>query len=453
MKKTLFTLCALGLSLSTYAQSLLGDWNGTIKLGPNSLPLVFHISSTNGQAQCLMDSPDQGAKGIPTTVDFLAKDSIAIHITAIGAAYQGKLNAGIIKGRFSQNGMQFKLDLKPGDFVRERKQTPKPPFPYPTTEVEFVNPSDQAHLAGTLTYPITFAMNQQVPVVLMVTGSGQQNRDEEIMGHKPFAVIADFLAKMGIASLRYDDRGYGKSTGDFKNATSHTFMTDALAGINYLKKDKRFNKIGILGHSEGGLIAFMCAGEATNELDFIVSLAGTAVRGDEILIKQNELLLSAQKVTALYSDSYSKVLRKVLQHRINRKPVHDAKAIVEQYLTESKVELPENLVANLQQVLTIQNQWMDYMISYDPSAAISKITCPVMAINGEKDLQVDAEMNLGALKKTLKENESHLIKSYPSLNHLFQHCKTGFVNEYATSEETISPEVLEDIAQWILGLK
>ena len=349
--------------------------------------------------------------------------------------------------------MKFTLNLKPGDFIRERKQTPKSPLPYPTEEVTFKNPTDNAVLSGTLSYPLTFVMQQKAPVVLFVTGSGQQNRDEELMGHKPFAVIADFLAKMGIASLRYDDRGFGKSTGDATHATSHTFMTDALAGVEFLKSTGKFSKIGILGHSEGGTIAFMAASEKPQEVDFIVSLAGTAVRGDELLLKQNEVLLSANPATALQGIEYCKVLRKVFQHLIDGNPTDNPKDIIDRYVAETGTNLPAPALQNLQVVLTTSNPWLNYFLSYDPASALKKVTCPVMAINGDKDTQVDASINLGTLKQLLPSHEKHLIKTYSGLNHLFQHCSTGYANEYAQIEETISPEVLAEIANWIISLK
>lgn len=435
------------------AQSISGDWNGNLNAGGTSLPLVLHITSQNGENQCLLDSPDQGAKGIPATLDFLSADSIALRVPAIGASYAGKLKDGQITGYFTQAGMKFALTLKPGDYVRERAQTPQAPLPYQTEEVTFENPADHALLSGTLSYPMAFSMQKEVPVVLLVTGSGQQNRDEEVMGHKPFAVIADYLAKMGIASLRYDDRGFGKSTGDLTNATTHTFMTDALAGIRYLKSTGKFSKTGILGHSEGGLIAFMAAQEKPEEVDFIVSMAGTAVKGDEILMKQNERLFSANPATAPISEDYCKVLKKVFAHLVEAKPVDKPIDIVEQYTREVGANLPAAAKQNLQTVLVSSNPWINYFLSYDPTEAISQTVCPVMAINGEKDTQVDAAVNLGNLRKILPANEKHLIQSYPGLNHLFQHCSTGLVNEYAAIEETISPEVLSDIARWINGIK
>ena len=453
MKKIVLSLLTLLPSSLLCAQSLIGSWNGSINLGQKSLPLVLHISNSNGENKCLLDSPDQGAKGIQTVLDYLSNDSIALRVPAIGASYNGKMGDGLIKGTFCQSGMRFLLNLKPGDFVRERKQTPNTPLPYPTEEVTFKNTEDNAVLSGTISYPLTYMMQKKVPVVLFVTGSCQQNRDEELMGHKPFAVLADYLAKMGIASLRYDDRGFGKSTGDLTHATSHTFMTDALAGIDYLKATNKFSKIGIIGHSEGGLIAFKAASEKPQNVDYIVSLAGTAVRGDKILLKQNEVLLSSNPSTALQATDYCKVLEKVFQHLIDKKSIGNVKDIVNEYAGEVNAALPAPALQNLQAVLTSSNPWLNYFLSYDPASAIKKVACPVMAINGEKDKQVDAAINMTALEKLLPKNGNHLLKTYTGLNHLFQHCSSGDVNEYAQIEETISPEVMEDIARWINNLK
>ena len=453
MKTFLISFIALAAASFANAQSLLGDWNGSLKLGAQSLPLVLHISSDNGEKQCMMDSPNQGAKDIPAILDLLSEDSIALRVPSIGAAYCGKLKEGEIRGTFSQRGMKFVLNLKPGNFVRERPQTPQQPLLYPVEEVTFTNETDRAVLSGTLSYPMSCMLQQDVPVVLMVTGSGLQNRDEELMDHKPFAVLADYLAKMGIASLRYDDRGFGQSTGELTHTTSHTFMTDALAGIKYLESTGKFGKIGILGHSEGGTIAFMAAQACPAKIDFIVSLAGCALRGDKVLLQQNETLLRANPNTALMSADYCKVLNKVFHHLIEGKAMGNAQETVQQYCSEVGANLPVSAQQNLQTVLTTSNPWLNYFLTNDPAPAIAKTTCPVMAINGDKDTQVDAQTHLDAIRQYLPANEKHLIQTYSGLNHLFQHCQTGLVSEYATIDETISPEVLKDIAQWILSIK
>ena len=454
MKKISATIAALSAAVALQAQTLQGPWNGRIELGQHSLPLVMHITSHNGENLCTIDSPDQGAKDIQAVVDYLHNDSIALQVPVIQAAYQGKLQDGLLKGTFTQAGMKFTLNLKPGEYIRERKQTPKTPYPYPVEEVEFVNPTDQARLSGTLTHPLTFGWNKKAPVVLMVTGSGQQNRDEELLGHKPFAVIADFLAKMGIASLRYDDRGFGQSTGSLEGATTRTFQSDAQAGIDFLKADQRFGKVGILGHSEGGLIGYMCAADSSNSRpDFVVSLAGPAVSGYDILIGQNRALLGALPNTLLYADDYCTLLGKVLQHLIDGKSIQDPSAVVQQYRSETGANLPEPALQNLAAVLQSSTPWLKFFLAYNPQEALAHINCPVMAVNGEKDTQVDARINTESLRTHLNPNAAHLIKTYPQLNHLFQTCTTGQVAEYGQIEETISPEVLKEIANWILSLK
>ena len=283
---------------------------------------------------------------------------------------------------------------------QNRPQTPQPPYPYQTEEVSFNNDQAGATFAGTLTVPTDAKC-----VLLMVTGSSLQNRDEELFGHKPFAVIADYLARDGIATLRYDDRGFGESTGsDLENATTRDFAEDAAAGIQWLRQSGRFPKVGILGHSEGGEIAFMLGAE--NLVDFIVSLAGPGVPGDSILLEQNRIL-------------YGELAAGLTIDDIRNNP-------------------------QIQQV-----PWYRYFISYDPQQDLARITCPVMALNGDKDCQVPAAMNLNAICRALPANEHHLFKSYPGLNHLFQHCETGFPNEYGTIEETFSMEVLNDISIWL----
>ena len=283
---------------------------------------------------------------------------------------------------------------------QDRPQNPQPPFPYLTTEVTFTNDSAGATLSGTLTMPIDAKC-----VLLMVTGSGQQNRDEEILGHAPFAVIADRLARSGIATLRYDDRGVGESTGgDLMSATTRDFADDAAAGIEWLRQSARFEKVGVLGHSEGGEIAFMLGADGL--VDFIVSLAGPGVPGDSILLEQNR---------AIYG--------------------------------ELAAGLTIDDIRNAPQIQQIP--WYRFFIDYNPQQDLARITCPVMAVNGDKDCQVSAAMNLGAIGRTLPASERHLIKSYPGLNHLFQHCGTGMVDEYGAIEETFSEEVINDIIAWV----
>ena len=405
-------LLLLLLSVTSYgatAGNIEGTWHGTLKLNAMKLSIVMHFSDN----ACTLDSPDQGAKGIKGEVREITAEKVDVAFPTLNATYTGVLKDGKIEGTFTQMGYKLPLVLEEGQPVRIRPQTPQPPFPYQTEEISFVNTEDSASLAGTLTYPVGYNSKRKVPVVIMVTGSGLQNRDEELFEHKPFLVIADFLARNGIASLRYDDRGAGLSTGDIENVTTEGFCRDAAAGIAFLRKTGHFSKIGVLGHSEGGSIAFMLA--AQKKCDFIVSMAGPGLRGDSIIVEQTNELLRQQGQPATMT---------VRQMRLTM-------------------------------LLQKTNPWYDYFVDFDPAPVIKQIKCPALLLNGDKDSQVMAVSNIPVIRALLSDNEKHqlpdnqVIKVYPGLNHLFQHCTTGMPAEYGSIEETISEEVLHDIAEWI----
>lgn len=415
MKKSfiiLFVLVALtGQAQVNSTTALLGSWSGKLKVGAMSLTIVLHLDQVDGNVKVSLDSPDQGAKGIPASKEYLSDDSVAVKIVSLGATYRARLKDGKLDGTFSQSGMSFPLEMSKGIAEVKRPQMPKAPYPYETEEVIFRNEADGATLSGTLTWPVGYNKNQKPVMVLFVSGSGQQNRDEEVMNHKPFLVIADYLARQGIATLRYDDRATGKSVGgDVKNATTADFSRDALAGIDFLRSKKAFSKVGILGHSEGGSIAFMLGSQ--KKVDFIVSLAGPTVKGDTLLAAQSNRILSLSGQSATMT--------------------------VEKYR---------------QTVATMNQPWLNWFNDYDPTNDIRQIRCPVFALNGDRDCQVISTLCLPALRRLLQPSKKHLINEYPSLNHLFQHCTTGLPDEYSQIEETISPEVLQDIAQWINSLK
>lgn len=407
MKKIILSFCLLLSLAGAFAQKPIeGDWMGKLNLGPQSLTIVLHVNcNAQGKVECTLDSPDQGVKGIAVETDYCSSDSISVSLASLALSFQGKLKGDEIVGTFIQ-GQSFPLILKRGEEKLNRPQNPVAPYPYKTEEVAFKNVADGATLVGTLSYPVGYKKGK-TPVVLMVTGSGQENRDEEIFDHKPFLVIADYLARHGVATLRYDDRGFGKSTGgDVEHATTLDFMRDAASGVDFLRTSKQFGKVGILGHSEGGSIAFMLG--AKGKVDFIISMAGIGVKGDTALTAQANKILELTGQSMRFSTH---------QYRMN--------AVIE------------------------RSPWLNFFIDYDPSGDISKTLCPVMAINGSRDVQVIPSLNLMGIKAHLKPNSKNIIKEYPSLNHLFQHCKTGNVLEYRMIEETISPEVLEDIVRFI----
>ncbi len=437
---------------ASQAQKLKGSWTGKLSVQGTQLTLVFHFEKDKNNGFIVtMDSPDQSVKGVPATMNSLTADSVDIAVSSIGARYLGKQQGDHIQGVFTQFGRSFSLMLNRGVEELKRPQTPHAPYPYQTEEVTFQNAKASAVFSGTLTYPVGYEqMNKQkVPVVLMVTGSGQENRNEEMFDHQPFLVLADYLARHGIASLRYDDRGFAKSTGDASQSTMKDNAEDARCGFNYLKSLKKFGKIGVMGHSEGGSIAMMLAAEGLP--DFIVSLAGMAERGDILMLRQVYQAMEARG-GASFARDYCKVLGAIYAYRNAKKDISRPEVVLDTLLKQTNVSLPALSRQSLLPVITMQTPWVLDFIATDMACYLPKIKCPVMAVNGSKDVQVDAHDNLSALRKGLKPNKKNLIKEYEGLNHLFQHCTTGQTTEYRLIEETFAPEVMQDISDWIKAL-
>ena len=432
MKKLiLFSLISLfSIGIKAQDSGLKGAWTGKLNVYGNELTLVFHF---NGE-DCTLDSPDQGVKGVPAKLERTVT-GIKVAVPSINASYEGVNMGESIMGTFKQHGQSFPLTIKPGLLKRNRPQTPAMPYPYQTQEVSFNN--GDAILKGTLVIPEN--ASRQTPVMLMVTGSGLQNRDEEIFEHKPFAVIADVLARAGIATLRYDDRGFGESTGDVVNCTTEDLKNDAFAGVQLLRS--RFDKVGVIGHSEGGTIALMLAAE--KKVDFIVSLAGMAVSGKETLLWQNRLALAAANIPSETIDVYCNALDEVFDACISGTAMPST----------TQYNLPTSLAQNLTVVTKqLQTPYMKQFLTLDSRPLLGNITCPVLALNGSKDTQVEPESNLGALRSGLQKNAKNKLEAIEGVNHLFQHCKTGMATEYGNIEETIAPEVLEKMVYWLSNL-
>ena len=438
--------------MPAFSQDIAGQWNGALNVGIQKLRIVLNISEKEGVYSATLDSPDQGAKGIPVSVITFDNEKLTFTITNIGAEYEGTLQTDSIAGTFKQNGNALPLNLKKAETDSTQSaisQEPKPPYPYNSEDVRFKNKAAGITLAGTFTFP---AEGKNFPVAVLVTGSGPQNRNEEILGHKPFLILSDYLTRNGIAVLRYDDRGVGESGGKYSTATLDDFASDAAAAVNYLKTRKEINpkKIGIIGHSEGGTIAFMLAGKKDSNLAYIVSMAGMAIPGDSLLRMQRNLLYKAMGMS---DDDIAKVqaLMDTITNIVNKYPEDFILQNMDKLTEEA---LPDSLKGNdaakegfQQAVKQMMTPEMKSFLNSNPADALAKIKCPVLALNGEKDLQVPADINLERVKALVKSRVT--VKKYPELNHLFQHCTTGLPYEYGTIEETISPEVLKDIAEWI----
>ena len=441
------------------AQNITGQWNGVLKVQGTQLRIVFNVNKTDTGFSSTMDSPDQGAKGIPVTSTSFENSNLKLTVSNLGVEYQGTLgNDNIILGNFKQAGMSFPLNLSKGTVEAEklsRPQEPKKPYPYLDEEVTFQNTKAGIKLAGTLTLP---SKNGNFPAVILISGSGAQNRDEEIMGHKPFLVLSDFLTRNGIAVLRFDDRGTAASTGDFKTATSVDFASDVEAGVAYLQTRKEIDqkKIGLIGHSEGGIIAPMVASNS-KAISFIVLLAGTGISGDKLLLLQEDLIFKASGM----SDNKLQIIKRInsLVFELVKKSnsvdqlTGDLTTLLKQEV-KNYPDKPGNISDDdfvKAQVSEVVNPWMLNFIKYDPARALTNVKCPVLAINGEKDLQVSPKENLEAIKNALTKGGNTKVTTIeiPGLNHLFQECKTGLPAEYSTIEQTFSPIALSEILKWI----
>ncbi len=408
-----------------------GAWTGKLKVSGVELALIFNI----GEESATLDVPDQGAKDIPVEVSRDAVGGITLNVPAINASFKGLWAGKVIAGTFTQHGMSFPMTLTPGAPVVRRPQTPVGPFPYTTEEVSFSN--GDAVLKGTLTMPAD--CDRKTPVLVMVTGSGLQNRDEELFGHKPFAVIADAFARAGIATLRYDDRGFGESTGDVVLCTTEDLKNDALAGVKLLRD--RFERVGVIGHSEGGTIALMLAGE--RQVDFAVSLAGMIVSGAETLLAQNRRAFESAGLPESEVEAFARLLSDTFTAIRTRAPLPSA----------DNYDITDTLRKNYAAALpSFRTPYMEFFLGLDLSASLSGITCPVMALNGTKDTQVQCDRNIAALEAGLPSNSRSVIRAEDGLNHLFQHCVTGEFSEYKEIEETFSPKVLSEMIAWIKTL-
>jgi hypothetical protein len=447
-------------------QSVRGDWSGVLDVGAVKLTLVLHIAQdAAGALSAKLDSPDQGASGIPVDTITLAGQTLKFEMKQLMASYEGTLNSEgtEISGKFTQGGMSFPLVLKRGVRPKEppkRPQEPKPPYPYREEEVSYENKAAEGvRLAGTLTLP---KAQGPFPAVLLITGSGPQDRNEALLGHQPFLVLADHLTRQGIAVLRVDDRGVGKSTGKFSLATSEDFAGDALAGIEYLKSRPEINpkQLGLIGHSEGGLIAPMVAAQS-KDVAFIVLMAAPGVTGEEILYEQGALMSRAAGAKEEAIEKNRKTQAEMFAIVKSEKDAAAAEKLLREVVTRQIAELPEEQrkqvtaspAAIEAQIRQVNSPWFRFFLTYDPRPVLRQVKVPVLAINGELDLQVPPKQNLPEIDRALKAagNRAYQLIELPKLNHLFQTALTGAFAEYEKIEETISPTALNTISDWILA--
>ncbi|MBZ5581282.1 MAG: alpha/beta fold hydrolase [Acidobacteriia bacterium] len=447
MTRRSLLLAALCIPAALPAQDIAGDWKATLKAGAAEFRLALHIAKADTGFKATLDSLDQGVNGIPVSGISFQESKLKLKVDAVAGSYEGALSAdgASIQGTWTQ-GQPLPLtftrvkdaaELKPP----RRPQEPVKPYPYREEEVSYENKSAGIRLAGTLTLP---QGKGPFPAVLLITGSGAQDRDESLMGHKPFLVLADYLTRKGIAVLRVDDRGMGQSGGAATMATATTadFATDVEAGLAWLKTRPEVNarKIGLLGHSEGGVIAPLVASR-NPDAAFIVMLAGTAVPGDQVIVEQVRLLATASGATPQQAEQAAAKQKEVLALVKQEK---DAATLRKKLQEGPLAEVPGAQADAALQSLT--SPWYRYFLEYDPAPALAKVKCPVLALDGGKDTQVSAKQNLPVIRKTLEAagNKDFEALEMPGLNHLFQTAKTGAVTEYAQIEETASRRLTTD---------
>ena len=465
----LLAFLGVGFAAPAFAQSpLVGDWQGTLNVGVE-LRLVLHVTGAGNTLGATLDSPDQGAFGIPTAGVEVDGDSVTVPVPAVDGRYAAVLRGDTLDGTWRQGGRTFPLDLaraEGGIPPPRRPQEPHPPFPYASEDVTLAS-VDGVTLAGTVTVP---EGEGPFPAVVLVSGSGPQNRDEMLLGHKPFLVLADYLTRRGVLVLRYDDRGFGESTGDFAAATTDDFAADARAAAEWLAARPDVAAVGIVGHSEGGLVAPRVA-EASDVVDFVVLLAGPAVPGAEILSEQARLIGAAGGMSAAgaaaWSDAYARALALLAAAPLDapvpaetteaaREVLRAAAAALSDadraLLGVTADRLDETLDALFQ---TVESPWFRHFIVYDPRPALRVLDVPALARYGAKDLQVPPAQNAAPMRAALDASASprHEVVVLPGLNHLFQTAETGSPEEYAHIEETMSPAALAAVADWILSLE
>ncbi|MEO8108743.1 MAG: alpha/beta hydrolase [Ginsengibacter sp.] len=474
MKNLFFSVFIL-ICPKVFSQNITGNWQGDIKVNGQTIPIVFHFYKDNsGKMQGKWGSPSQNANNLPCSDININGDSVVIGLKVISGYYNGKfIGADSIAGMWHQGAGQLALNISRSNDTTafappKRPQTPMPPFNYESDSVIYANADNSMKYGATFTKQNSSSAspaNKKYPAVLLITGSGKQDRDENIFDHKPFAVIADYLTKIGIAVLRVDDRGMGQTTGNFDTSSSQDFALDVEAGINYLKSrsDVDSKHIGLIGHSEGGIIAPMIAAR-NNDVTFIVLLAGSGVPGAIISDYQNTQPVKKNGVSDEMIQHFLELhhaLRNAAATSANETNYKDSIASI--YYAWKKKQSPETLQAlihgsDAQVVSSFENgyasfhsKWWKFFLEHDPAKDIETLSIPVLALNGAKDIQVDPDLNLTAIEAALKKSKSKNYKTIllPGLNHLFQHCNKCTIDEYGELEETFAPEVLKIMGDWI----
>lgn len=445
-----FGMVCVAVPLFAQVGGIEGEWQGTLNTGTLKMRLAFHVTKDANGYSTKIDSIDQGVKGIPVAKTTFDGGKVHMDIPGIQGNFDGTLTADgkQIQGTFTQGaGLPLTLERVGKIAELKRPQEPKPPFPYDATEVTYEN--DGIKLAGTLTTPKT---GGPFAAALMITGSGPQDRDESLMGHKPFWVIADFLTRHGVAVLRVDDRGMGKSTGKSTQTTIQEMAKDVLAGVAFLKTRKEIDakRIGVIGHSEGGIVGPLAAAQSP-DISFVILLAGTGVTGEQVLYLQSEMIEQSMGLGDAAVAANRKI-QELIFNTLRTEQGADTMAAIaklkEAWKSQYGGDAPRAIEVQFE---SITQPELRSFLFYDPAETLKKLKVPVLALNGSRDVQVPAKQNLPAIVTALTAggNPDVTAVELPGLNHLFQHCKTCAPAEYGDLEETFSPEAMEIMAQWL----
>ena len=458
MRHYFIVVCLLFISKNSIAQDILGKWNGKLE----SVQFVFTFDKIGNDYFATIDIPSQRMSGIKPKSTSFSDGKLFVDVSNIGITYKSTLDvdSGQLIGTLAEGGNEFPLTLSRGDVAaiekRIRPQEPNKPYPYFEEEITFKNEKEKITLAGTLTMP---KGEGKYPVAVLITVSGPQDRDQTFSGHKTFWVLADHLTRNGFAVLRYDDRGFGKSTGNFSEATSYDFSNDVLSAVEYLKArpDIDTNKIGLIGHSEGGIIAPLAANRS-KDVAFIVLLASTGISGSDLSVMQS---IAQRQFPVPDERAYEKAIRKAIKIASQKRDILAIRSQLKNHYYETIVPILKPLIGSddkISQLITglveaRTTKWIRYFYSYNPAVEIEKLKIPVLYLIGSNDKQVAPELNKNGVKKALigGSNKDYAVIELEGLNHLLQESESGEIEEYSEIEQTISPMALKEISSWLLA--
>lgn len=453
------TIALVVSTIHSQAQSFAGDWNGVVKTKYMDLPIIAHFIKDDGNWLGTLDSPEQNAWDIPADTVEVWGDSIYWTISKLRITFKGKLIArDSFRGQFKQGRRSQIIH-----FYRTNKKTSSTYLkPIKSKELQILNPQAEITISATLTYP---AKGKNFPTVVLISGSGPQDRDASMFGQKPFKNLAEKLTRSGFAVVRFDERGVGKSSGNYASATTKDLTSDVVHIVNHLAQEKKLHpkKIGLLGHSEGSIIAAAVAAQI-KDVSFVISMGGPGMPFDTLMLLQYRMIseaAGAQRDDIARSIALNKAIFKAARSKMDSTALaKEVKILVSQKLIKDSLPISADSLNTMIRSATalynqqINNPWMKYALNINPLNYWKKVSCPVYILNGYLDLQVPSSPNVLLIQDELARSGNYnvQIKGYPGLNHLFQKAKVGTIDEYGSGKVIINYNVQNDIIDWLNGL-